>query len=191
MIWSDAEIVVDGNDRSAWHSARRHLLTSTDIARGATPSGFQTVIEEKILGTRLADFSQFQHGRNREQDIAELALRRFGIAPSKSLYARGDIAATPDGVSVDTTELGEYKTSLKPLPKTTPRIYRDQVYVAQYVLGGTRTVLGWEQHINGVPSDLEPTWRWIDRDDERIAFLLTVADRLRARLTEERLNVAY
>jgi hypothetical protein len=191
VTWCLANPIADGDDRPAWLDARRYIVTSTDVAKAVTPSGWRDVVMTKVYGLDRADNKYFAHGRERESDIARKAHERFGVAPNRFLYARDGLGATPDGINPESPELGEYKTALKPLPKTVPRIYRDQVYMAQHVNGASRTLLGWEQHLNGVPVDLEPTWLWIERDQERIDYLLTVADELADFLANERLTLAH
>lgn len=191
MSWSSAVIVVSGDNRDAWLEARRIRITSTDVAKACTPSGWRQVVMEKLYARERPDNRWFAHGREREASIAEAAADRYGVMPNRFLFERAGLAATPDGVSASAPELGEYKTSVDPIPKTIPRIYRDQIFIAQHVMGAERTLFGWERHQNGVPLDIEPTWRWIPRDQERIDLLLTTADELADFLANERLTLAY
>ena len=190
ISWSSAVRVVDAEDRPAWLLARRTRLTSTDIAKAATPAGRALVIQEKLFGLERADNAAFKHGRDREAAIARQAEMRFGIHPNRFLFDGHGYSATPDGIG-DNEDLGEYKTSVTARPKTFPRIYRDQVYVAQYVFDAARTLIGWEHHINGVPASLEPDFWFIERDDNRIAELLQIGAELADFLEIERLTLAY
>jgi hypothetical protein len=191
VIWHGAVAIVSAEDRDAWLDARQTRITSTDVAKAMTPSGWRAVVASKLMGLEHADNEYFAHGRDREATIGAMAERKFGLVPNRYLFDGAGLSATPDAVHPDKPELGEFKTSTKPLPKTTPRDYRDQVYIAQHVFGAERTLLGWEQHANGVPVDLEPSWRWIDRDQERIDQLLTKAGELGAFLRSEGLTLAY
>lgn len=187
--WYECQPVADSTDRPAWLAARRNLLTSTDIAKAATPAGRSQVIQEKLFGAERPDNAYFKHGRDREPFIARAGQIRHGIMPNSFLFVRDGIAATPDAIHPTLKRLGEYKTSVDVMPKTTSRIYRDQIYVAQHVFGADETILGWEQHLNGVPAELEPAWRIIPRDQARIDELLDVAAELGAFLAKERLTL--
>lgn len=190
LKWWDAELLADADDRPTWLAARRHILTSTDVAKAMTPAGRALVIQEKLFGLERPDNPAFAHGREREQFIAAQAEKRYGIQPNRYLYARDSLGATPDGIGAK-GKLGEYKTSVKPRPKTFPRIYVDQVLMAQHVMEADRTLIGWEHHINGVPADLEPDFWWLERDDDRIKELLKTAAELADFLEIERLTLAY
>lgn len=189
MDWTAATPIVSADDRPAWLEARRTRLTSTDIAKAMTPSGRAQVVTEKLYGGDRFDNIWFEHGRDREAAIARKAEQRYGVAPSRFLFDGNGFSATPDGIGY--LVLGEYKTSTKPLPKTIPRQYRDQMYMAQYVMDAIGTWLGWEQHLNGVPVDLEPTFVFVPRNQARIRELLVEARELRAFIEQERLIVAY
>lgn len=189
-VWYTATPIADGDDRDAWLEARRTRLTSTDIAKAMTPSGRAQVIQDKLFGLERRDNPQFAHGREREAEIARQAETRFGIHPNRFLFDGNGYSATPDGIG-DNRDLGEYKTSVKPRPKTFPRIYVDQVQLAEFVFDAERTLIGWEHHINGVPADIEPDFWFIERDDHRIAELLQVGAELADFLEIERLTLAY
>lgn len=190
MRWSAATRVADADNRPEWLEARRTRLTSTDIARAATPAGRAQVIQEKLFGLERADSAAFKHGRDREAAIAAQAEQRYGVRPNRFLFDGHGFSATPDGIGDDAT-LGEYKTSVKPRPKTFPRIYVDQVQLAQYVMDADRTLIGWEHHINGVPADLEPDFWFIERDETRIAELVQIGSELADFLAIERLTLAH
>jgi hypothetical protein len=52
------------------------------------------------------------------------------------------------------------------------------VWWQQYVLGAERTLVVWEQHRDFVPIEHEPQCRWVERDENEIHVLVTLADRL-------------
>jgi hypothetical protein len=54
------------------------------------------------------------------------------------------------------------------------------------VLGAERTLLVWEQHDNFVPMHPEPKWQWIDRDENEIHLLVTLADQVLEIVARER-----
>jgi hypothetical protein len=96
--------------------------------------------------------------------------------------------ATPDGLAVAASgalELAEIKTT-KSAWRSIPRSYLRQVWWQQYVLGAERTLLVWEQHDNFVPMHPEPKWRWIDRDENEIHLLVSLADQVLEIVARER-----
>jgi len=187
MSWTSATVICDSADRPAWLKARARGITATDVARLMTPSGRAIVIAEKLYGTADSDTSYMAHGREREPIIAEGVKAKFGMEHNTFLYAGTNLQhlATPDGVHLHRPDLAEIKTSTKPL-QTTPRVYVDQMQWQAWVLGAERVLLAWEQHRNGIPVDLEPTYRWVDRDEKRISELVTAADDLLRYLATER-----
>lgn len=190
--WVTATPLVDSNNRSEWLAARATGITASDVAKLMTPQGRTQVIREKLWADEQDDNPFMKHGRDRERPIAEWMNENWWIQHNTWLFAAADNPthlATPDGVGTDGPSewcLGEIKTSAKPLPKTTPRNYRDQIQWQLHVLGAKRCLLVWEQHVNGVPADLEAVTRWVDRDEERISELVTVADELLAYINSER-----
>ena len=190
VTWHQAERLAPVSDRPAWLAARRTRITSTDVAKAMTPSGWRQVVSEKLYGIQHPDNAYMDHGRKREPVLAAMARNRYGVLPNEYLYARGRYAATPDGVHPDKPQLSEIKTATRAMPRTFPRIYRDQVYLAQYVFDAERTLLVWEHHKDGVPIDIEPEFRWLERDDDRIQELINKGDQLADFLTAEGLTIA-
>lgn len=175
-------VVVDGNDRMAWLRARARGITATDVAKLSTPRSIDAAAWEKLHGSRFGGNAYTEHGKAREPEIAAWVLREHGIAPSQALFhAEGDIRhlATPDGLSERRgggLELAEIKTTNKEW-RTIPRHYLRQIWWQQYVLGAERTLLVWERHEDFVPVG-DPEHRWIDRDENEIARLVSLAGRL-------------
>jgi len=185
----ERRIVADASDRVAWLRARSQGVTATDAAKLASRSSVRGAAYEKLHGSpRSFGGSRFtDHGRTREPVIAEWVRRAHGIEPSTLLFhAASDRRhlATPDGlrVAVDgTPELCEIKTTSRAW-RGIPRGYLRQVWWQQYVLGAERTLVVWEQHEDFVPVHPEPRCRWVDRDDDQIAILVTLANELLAAL---------
>lgn len=181
--------LVDSNNRDAWLAARNDGLSATDVSRLMTPSGRRLVIVEKLHGVTTIPNVYMDYGHDREPAIAEMVFEKYAIPHNTWLYASAENPkhlATPDGVGVKM--LAEIKTSTKPLPNTTPRNYRDQILWQLHVMDFRRAVLAWEEHFNGIPVDLEPTYRIIERDDTRIAELVKEANELLAYIEKERAN---
>lgn len=177
-----ARIVADSTDRVAWLRARSRGITATDAARLATERSVHAVIRDKRYGSSFGGNAFTDHGSQREPEIARWVQQAHGITPSTALFhASSNRAhlATPDGISVvgDTIVLAEIKTTSAPW-RTIPRSYLRQVWWQQYVLGAERTLLVWEQHDNFVPVGAEPKSRWIDRDENEIHMLVSLADRV-------------
>lgn len=174
-------IVADGSNRVEWLRARARGITATDAAQLATVNSIDRVATAKLYGSGFTGNAYTDHGTEREPEIASWVLREFGIESSQALFhAAGDVRhlATPDGIVErdGTLELAEIKTTAKPW-RTIPRHYLRQVWWQQYVLGAERTLVVWEQHENFVPVG-DPQARWIDRDENEIATLVGLADRL-------------
>ncbi|MDF1478009.1 YqaJ viral recombinase family protein [Leifsonia sp. H3M29-4] len=175
-------IVARQEDRVAWVRARSRGVTATDVARLSSERALQSVLRDKLLGSGFSGNAFTDHGRAREPEIAKWVRARHGILPSSTLFhAHGqpDHLATPDGVAVlaGTVVLAEIKTTQHAW-RSIPRSYLRQVWWQQYVLGAERTLVVWEQHRDFVPIDREPQCRWVERDDNEIHVLVSLADRL-------------
>ncbi|MFZ2963986.1 MAG: YqaJ viral recombinase family protein [Rhodoglobus sp.] len=177
-----ARIVARQEDRVAWIRARSRGVTATDVARLSSERALQAVLKDKLLGSRFSGNAFTDHGRAREPEIAKWVRARHGILPSSTLFhAHGepDHLATPDGVAVigGAVVLAEIKTTQHAWSGI-PRSYLRQVWWQQYVLGAERTLVVWEQHRDFVPIDREPQFRWVERDENEIHVLVSLADRL-------------
>ena len=175
-------IVADGRDRMAWLQARTRGITATDVAKLSTPRSIDAAAWEKLHGSTFGGNAYTRHGSEREPVIAEWVLQEYGIEPSRALFhAEYDIRhlATPDGLierDSGVLELAEIKTTNKQW-RSIPRNYLRQVWWQQYVLGAERTLMVWERHVDFVPVG-DPECRWIDRDENEIAALVSLAGRL-------------
>lgn len=175
-------IVADSTNRLAWLKARAKGVTSTDVARLSSARALRSLALEKFDGSGFGGSAFTRHGVEREPHIARWANGVFGMNASTALFhSLGNRLhlATPDGMRLQgaTLELCEIKTTGKAWASI-PRSYLRQVWWQQYVLGAERTLVVWEQHDNFVPVDSEPRCRWVDRDENEIHALVTLADRL-------------
>jgi hypothetical protein len=174
--------VADSSDRVAWLRARSRGVTATDAARFTSHRAVQSAAYDKLHGTGFTGNAFTEYGREREPLIAAWVQRSHGIRPSNTLYhaaANRRHLATPDGLAVrdgGRVELAEIKTTSKAF-RSVPRSYLRQVWWQQYVLGADRTLFVWEEHRDFVPLDAEPRCCWVDRDENEIAMLVTLADR--------------
>jgi len=186
--------IATSDDRPAWLAARRGGVSATDVAAlgGKSPS---RAAMERIAADKRAELKEWsgnrytRHGNEREPLILDWVARKsavggFGsgaLVPSHDLFAHPDDSrylATPDGRSEDWDygcELVEVKTTLKDFASV-PADYLRQVYWQQFVMGAERTLFVWEVHENFVPTTMEPSWRWIPRDQAAIDELRAKAD---------------
>ncbi|WP_353988778.1 YqaJ viral recombinase family protein [Ruicaihuangia caeni] len=177
-----ARILARSSDRVAWLRARARGVTATDVARFSSERALQSVVRDKRYGTGFAGNAYTDHGRQREPEIARWVRAEYGIVPSDALFHASNSPlhlATPDGIAVrggGALELAEIKTTTTAW-KSIPRSYLRQVWWQQYVLGAERTLVVWEQHDDFVPVG-DPRCRWVERDEDEIYRLVTMADRL-------------
>jgi len=193
--------VVDKSvDEQAWLDARRAGVTATEVAKLAQgqPAARATILAEKVSGIRTFFGNKYtEFGLEREPFICDQVRETHGFTPSDVLFhAVGNERhlATPDGVLVEddgTVLLLEVKTGKndlhpagKEFAKTT---YMDQMQWQMHVMGQNckRTYFAWEQHDNiwvvGEDGRERPTpmplkGEWIERDQLRIEYLITLAD---------------
>src|SRR5690606_1433006 len=159
--------------------------TATGVARLTSEKAVRAVATEKLLGSRFTGNAYTQHGRVREPEIGRWVARHHpGMRGNSALFhAEGRRAhlATPDGLrEVDgRLELCEIKTT-RTAWRSIPRHYLRQVWWQQYVLGAERTLVVWEQHDDFVPVSGVPETRWVDRDEDEIHRLVTLAEQVLA-----------
>lgn len=128
-------------------------------------------------------FARF--GREAEEAIVRHAHHEHGILPSDWLIAselNPDHLATPDGLSLDHTEIAEAKTTGTDW-RTVPATYRRQVQWQLHVTGAERCLFLWQLRLADdlgwfYTPWLEPKTTWIERDQATIDELIDVAERL-------------
>lgn len=167
--------VLSSADRVAWLRARLWGVTATDARRLVTSRGRVSkqrtrLLAEKLSGRTGPRLPQFAHGIEREPVIAAWVHQRFGIAPSGALChgVNDRHLATPDGLGEHS--IAEIKTSVADLD-TTARTYRDQLQWQLHVTG-CEQVLFVVEHRHTMRRD----FRWVGRDEARIALLAEQAD---------------
>lgn len=179
-------IIDSGDDEAAWLRARQTGISASMIPKAMTPGGRATFVQDYLAPAEDAGwFEQYrEHGHRREREfLGAWIADAFGMQHNTALWASDANPrhlATPDGIKIGPEgfpALYELKTSTKPMPRTTPRHYRDQMQFQMYVMGAPRCLLVWEQHEDFRPVGL-PEWRWVERDDARITELVRVADAL-------------
>lgn len=186
------QFIVQSRDREAWLGARSLGVTSTTVAKAATPSGFKNVLEGKH--EFILDDAYAAYGREREPVMMDWAHRTLGLLPNDWLIrncCNPVHMATPDAASLDWLALGEGKTTGDPWdsawfdknPKGIPIQYRRQAQWESYVAGAMGCWIVWELR---VPDDngwfycpwLEPRSLWLKADPEMQADLILVANNL-------------
>lgn len=178
-----SRFIIQSRWEQEWLEARKLGVTATAVAEAATPSGFEAHVrswsEPPFTGNEFTAFGNWA-----ERYLLEHAHQQHGILPSDWLIA-GEVPwrlGTPDGLSPDHTLIAEAKTGGK-VPLSVPRQHRDQCLWNMHVTGATRCLYLFQPR--AVADDgsfylalIEPLTFWVERDDDRIAELVTVAERL-------------
>ena len=182
MIGAD-RFLVRSTDREEWLEARTRGVTATAVAEAATPSGFASLVaswsEPPFEGNGYTDFGTWA-----EPHLMRYAHAEHGILPNDWLIAGEQEwqMGTPDGLSPDHDEIAEAKTGGK-VPTSVPRKHRDQCQWNLHITGARRCLYLFQPRMEAADGSyylglLEPVTFWIDRDDARIAELVTVAERV-------------
>jgi len=183
MISAD-RFIIQSRYEDDWLAARRNGITATAVARAATPAGFRDEVESwaqpAFTGNEFTDFGNWA-----ERHVLETAHRDYGILPSDWLIAAADNPlwlGTPDGLSPDHTMIAEAKTG-GTIPKSVPRIHRDQCLWNMRVTDATRCLYLFQLRQRNDDGTFrlalwEPITFWVDRDEQRIAELEQVASQL-------------
>ncbi len=181
-----SRFVVRSSDRELWLDARKLLITATEVAKAATPSGFDAALAARLdhdawsHSTEAMDF-----GLQYEPVLAAWLKRSYNLMPNEWLI-RGDderFGATPDCLSLDHATVGEIKTGSRK-PSRPPRQHRDQMQWQMLCTGATRAIYAFmlTERVGGqlVAAWEEPSVWEVPRDPERIAQLIDVANMLHA-----------
>jgi hypothetical protein len=175
--------IVRSTEHDAWLEARRGGVSATAVAAAATPAGFRDTVN--TWGESIEPNGYMLFGQEAEPELMRYAHRVHGILPSDWLIAGEDPRhlATPDGLSPDHRTIAEAKTTGKDWGDKVPIKYRRQVQWQLSVTGAERCLFLW--HLRADDDNgwfympwLEPKTLWIERDEDEIARLRDVADRL-------------
>jgi putative phage-type endonuclease len=174
--------LVESTDRENWLEARRHGVTATEVAKAATPSGFKVAVEERLNPTAIDDNPFMAFGRDNEGWIARWVKDQTGIMPNRWLLQSENVPeylATPDGLSLDHTEIAEIKTGGKAEYVNPPIQYRRQMQWQMYVTGAHRCLYAFMLRTEDFqPAWMEPQTKWIEWDLTMITDLLKTAEKL-------------
>lgn len=175
--------IASSQTRDLWLLERSKGITATQVAKAATPAGFEAAIRAMIEPEIMVPNAMMRHGIDREPYIAHVIKERYSVLPNDWLicdvFNRWQLA-TPDGISQDHKLIAEYKTSGKPLD-TIPIHYRRQIQWQLHVTGARACVFAYELR-HETPAGFVPGFEVRDqvvhRDDKMIQELIKVAERL-------------
>lgn len=172
------------DNRELWLAARLPAVTATEVARASTPAGFRDALRDRRHPVAVTQNDFMRFGAENEAWISAFIKREFGIMPNKWLIAaEGNPLhmATPDGLSLDHKRISEVKTGGKPITSP-PLQHLRQIGWQLYCTGAEECEYAFvlRAEVNGVlvPAWMEPKVWHVDRDDNLIHDLITVADRL-------------
>jgi len=176
-------------DYAGWIEARKHGVSATTVAKAATPSGFAEIVDGWGSDVEVTDNAYMAFGRAQEGFIGMWVKEHFGLIPQEWLISHESVdwaIATPDALSLDHQQIGEFKTTGKDWAKI-PLQYVRQVQWQMYVTGADSCLFAWLLRREAttpdgkpimVPGWFEPKVRVIERDDKQIEKLVDVAGRL-------------
>ena len=171
----------------SWLSARREGVTATQVSKAASgPGGFEQACRDYIEDYIERDNPYMAFGRAFEGPIAMRLKESHGILPNDWLISSGvsdHYLCTPDGISLDHTQISEIKTTGKDWnPEKIPAQYMRQVQWQLFVTGAETCVFAWmlREERDGVfvPAWFDPRVVVVERDEKMIAGLVKVADEL-------------
>lgn len=186
MISADRFIARKDEDFEAWLNARRYGVTATQVSNASTPAGFEKAAADFLTEYSEPDNPYMRFGREWESHIADFVQAEFDVDPNEWLIAGENPRhlATPDGLARKHEWIGEYKTTGKDwmTVEKLPLRYRRQVQWQLHVTGAEKCVVGWllREQVEGefIPAWFEPKVGIIERDNDLIADLISVANRL-------------
>jgi hypothetical protein len=177
--------IVSSQTKDLWLAARDRGVTATQVAKASTPAGMKEVLAQIENPTPVEANGFMDWGVEREAYIAHVVKERYGILPNDWLLCADGAGnewqmATPDGLSLDHSMIGEYKTSGKPLDKI-PANYMRQVQWQLYVTGAVQCVFAYELRLEG-PEGFAPGMdvecQVVERDEDMISELIKTAEKV-------------
>jgi hypothetical protein len=176
--------LADSRDRVEWAKARAPRIGASDAAGFAKLESTSRYVASKLFNPFEGNFYT-RHGNEREP----VMLAAYGLEQNFTLFrsAENDLhVATPDSIKLGVDGailLAQAKTSVKPLWKIPPA-YQRQMWWEHYVMGTDRTLFIWEEHKDGQPVEMEPRAQLFYRNDEKIAELIVIANRVLEAMAE-------
>ena len=182
MISADRFIANKALDWEGWLNARRYGVTATQVAKASTASGKAELLNSWAHPGVQEDNAFMAFGRKMEGPLSLWVKDQFAVMPNEWLIAGEDTThlATPDGLSLDHTEISEIKTTGKDFEKSIPIQYRRQVQWQLWVTGAQVCHFVWMLRAEDQQGDFQPGWiepkhTVIERDDDMMKELSSVA----------------
>lgn len=185
--------IVPSNDHAAWLRAREGAVTATQVAKSATPSGFEEQIAKIGIHEVIEDNAYMAFGRDNEDWIVRAMKNDYEILPNLWSICHEEfrwMTATPDALSLDHKRCGEVKTTGTDWGQWSkvPIHYRRQVQWQLFVTGAETCAFGWllraEQNGKMIPAWFEPKTVLVERDEKMISELVDVAHKLHPYILE-------
>lgn len=169
----------------AWVKARQSGVTATEVAKAATPAGFEEVVRGYTEPDEPYDNPYMEFGRRTEAPVGEFLKEQYDVMPNEWLIAADNPRhlATPDGLSLNHKVISEIKTTGRDFEDKIPIGYRRQVQWQLYVTGADYCWFAWMLRVEtreGLfqPGWIEPKVVRIQPDEKMITDLVAVAERL-------------
>ena len=177
--------IVSSQTKDLWLAARDRGVTATQVAKASTPAGLKEVLAQIENPTPVEPNAFMSWGTEREPYIAHVVKERYGVLPNDWLIAADGagnewMMATPDGLSLDHSMIGEYKTSGKPLD-VIPLNYLRQIQWQLFVTGAEQCVFAYELRMEG-PEGFVPGFdvecQVVERNEDMISGLIKTAQKV-------------
>lgn len=177
--------IVSSQTKDLWLAARDRGVTATQVAKASTPAGMKEVLANIENPTPVEPNGFMSWGTEREPYIAHVVKERYGVLPNDWLIAAEGagnewMMATPDGLSLDHSMIGEYKTSGKPLD-VIPLNYLRQIQWQLFVTGAEQCVFAYELRMEG-PEGFVPGFdvecQVVERNEDMISGLIKTAQKV-------------
>lgn len=177
--------IVSSQTKDLWLAARDRGVTATQVAKASTPAGMKEVLAQIENPTPVEPNAFMSWGTEREPYIAHVVKERYGVLPNDWLIAADGagnewMMATPDGLSLDHSMIGEYKTSGKPLD-VIPLNYLRQIQWQLFVTGAEQCVFAYELRMEG-PEGFVPGFdvecQIVERNEDIISKLIDTAQKV-------------
>ena len=177
--------IVSSQTKDLWLAARDRGVTATQVAKASTPAGLKEVLAQIENPTPVEPNAFMSWGTEREPYIAHVVKERYGVLPNDWLIAADGagnewMMATPDGLSLDHSMIGEYKTSGKPLD-VIPLNYLRQIQWQLFVTGAEQCVFAYELRMEG-PEGFVPGFdvecQVVERNEDMISGLIETAQKV-------------
>lgn len=179
-----ARFLVRSEQRERWNAARAGGVTATLVSNAATPAGFRTALAHLgIPDVHVEGNPYFDFGNEQEVEMMQWAHSEHSILANSWLIAGENPLhmATPDGLNLTHDLIAECKTTGTDWV-TIPAKYRRQIQWQLHVTGAERCLFVWQLRLPDGdyfrPAWWEPKHLWVDRDEQQIAELVDVAERL-------------